>query len=72
MHQPERGAGQAENGRAVIEGKLRKIAPCSGVLLSPVLCYNKRKEKEKQKLEKEQLTKEYEEYIKLKNKFEKE
>lgn len=34
--------------------------------------YNKRKEKEEQKLEKEQLTKEYEEYIKLKNKFEKE
>ena len=45
MHHPERGAGQAENGRTVIEGKLRKIAPCSGVLLSPVLCYNKRKEK---------------------------
>ena len=45
MHQPERGAGQTENGRAVIEGKLRKISPCSGVLLSPVLCYNKRKEK---------------------------
>ena len=45
MHQPERGAGQAENGRIIIEGKLRKITPCSGVLLSPVLCYNKRKEK---------------------------
>ena len=45
MHQPERGAGQAENGRTVIKGKNRKIVPCSGVLLSPVLCYNKRKEK---------------------------
>ena len=41
----ERGAGQAENGRTVIKGKNRKIVPCSGVLLSPVLCYNKRKEK---------------------------
>ena len=28
-----------------LAGKLRKIAPCSGVLLSPMLCYNKRKEK---------------------------
>ena len=48
MHQPERGAGQAENGRTVIKGKLRKISPCSGVLLSPVLCYNKRKERRRE------------------------
>lgn len=34
--------------------------------------YNKRKEEGEQKLEKEQLAKEYEEYVKLKNKFEKE